>query len=281
MTDAPPGQGDRPSPPGQDASGGVDRTPVIVALGVLLMAIVVGLIAARLGDDDGTADPSSSTEPPPAVTDPSGDATTEPPSTVGTTSTVAGAATEGVEIVDRGFSTYEAVDGLAGSYGVVLENVGGEPIRDFAVEVVVHDTTDAVASSDRFVVGGLQPGARLGLGAEVADSLPHRIGRLDVRVEAGTSGPLPEGAFTVSNVSTSSDEFGMYTRFLVSSSYQAEFAAPLACAVYRDAGGRIVGGASGLVDRIPPRGRANGEVSSFTVVPNAARAEVYVDPRSF
>ena len=82
-------------------------------------------------------------------------------------------------------------------------------------------------------------------------------------------------------MSTSSDEFGVYTTFVVSSSYAVEFELSHAYAVYRDAEGQIVGGANGLIDLIPRRGRANGEVTAFEVVPNVARAEVYVEPGFF
>jgi hypothetical protein len=121
----------------------------------------------------------------------------------------------------------------------------------------------------------------MGLGAEISDPLPNGIGRLDIRTEGREGEPVPGGAFTVADVSTSSDEFGVYTTFVVSSTYAVDFELTPAYAVYRDAAGRIVGGASGLIDLIPPRGRANGEVTAFAVVPNVARAEVYVDPGLF
>ena len=67
----------------------------------------------------------------------------------------------------------------------------------------------------------------------------------------------------------------------MSSSYAVEFELSYAYAVYRDAVGKIVGGANGLVDLIPPGGRSTGEVTAFEVVPNVAQAEVYVDPGLF
>ena len=127
----------------------------------------------------------------------------------------------------------------------------------------------------------MNAGARLGLGAEVSDALPNGIGRLDIRTKEGGAGPVPEGAFAVADVVTSSDEFGVYTTFIVSSSYAVEFELSYAYAVYRDAAGKIVGGANGLVDLIAPGGRSTGEVTAFEVVPNVAQAEVYVDPGSF
>jgi len=272
-----------PPRPGTDAN----RTPVIVAVGVLLTAAAIGLIVARFGDDgdDDSAGPSPITEVPRGATDTTADeptTTTEAAGDGTTTTTTAPSETiDGLEVVDSGFSTYEGFDGQVGSYGVIVENTTDEPITNFTIEVVLYDTTDTVVSSDPHTVAVVNPGARLGLGAEVADALPNGIGRLDVQLEEGSGGPVPEGAFTVSDVSTSSDEFGIYTAFVVSSTYDMELELPYAYAVYRDVAGRIIGGANGFVDVIPPRGRANGEVASFEVVPDVARAEVYVDPGFF
>jgi hypothetical protein len=276
----PPPTPSRPPTPGT----GINRTPVIVAVGVVLTAAAIGLIVARFGDDDGddSAGPSPITEAPSAATDPTDDTiTTTEPSDDTTTTTEPSTTIDGLEVVDSGFSTYEGFDGMVGSYGLILENTTDEPITNFTVEVVIYDTTDTVVSSDPHTVAVVNPGARLGLGAEVADALPNGIGRVDVQVEEGSGGPVPEGAFTISDVSTSSDEFGIYTAFVVSSTYDVELELPYAYAVYRDAAGRIIGGANGFVDVIPARGRANGEVTSFEVVPNVAEAEVYVDPGFF
>jgi len=245
---------------------------------LLLTAIVIGVIVARFGDDDGDAEPSPTTDAPPAVSEPDGGPTTTRESN-GTTSTTARTVpVQGLAVVDSGFSTYQGFDGPAGSYGLILENRGDRPINHLAVQVVVYDRNDTVVGSYDHAVAVVNPGARLGLGAEISDPLPNGIGRLDIRTEGREGEPVPGGAVTVADVSTSSDEFGVYTTFVVSSSYAVELKLTPAYAVYRDAAGRIVGGANGLVDLIPPRGRANGEVTAFAVVPNVARADVYVDP---
>jgi hypothetical protein len=273
VSDGPP----PPSPPGP-APRKANRAPVIVAVGLLLTAVAIGIIVARFGDDDGDAESSPTTDAPPAVSEPD-DGTTATREANGTTSSTARTVpVEGLAVVDSGFSTYEGFDGPAGSYGLILENRSDRPINHLAVQVVVHDENDTVVGRYDHAVATVNPGGRLGLGAEISDPLPNGIGRLDIRTEGREGAPVPGGAFTVADVSTSSDEFGVYTTFVVSSSYAVEFELTPAYAVYRNAAGRIVGGASGLVDRIPPRGRANGEVTAFAVVPNVARAEVYVDP---
>jgi hypothetical protein len=273
VSDGPP----PPSPP-DPAPRRVNRAPVIVAAGLLLTAVAIGIIVARFGDDDGDAEPSPTTDAPPAVSEPDGGTTGPRESNRTTSSTALTVPVQGLAVVDSGFSTYEGFDGPAGSYGLILENRSDRPINHLAVRVDVYDETDARVGSYDHAVAVVNPGARLGLGAEISDPLPRGIGRLDIRTEGRVGEPVPGGAFTVADVSTSSDEFGVYTTFVVSSSYAVEFELTPAYAVYRDAAGRIVGGASGVVDLIPPRGRANGEVTAFAVVPNVARAEVYVDP---
>ena len=282
MSDTRDGSGGAPPPPPPGpAPRDLNRTPVIVAAGLLLTAVAIGVFVARFGDDGDAAEPSPGTDAPPAVSEPDS-GTTAAGESNGTTSTTAGTEPiEGLAVADSGFSTYEGFDGPAGSYGLILENTSDRPINHLAVQVVVYDTNDTVVGSYDHTVAAMSPGARLGLGAEISDSLPNGIGRLDIRTGAREGGPVPNGTFTVADVSTSSDEFGVYTTFVVSSTYAVEFELTPAYAVYRDAAGRIVGGASGLIDLIPPRGRANGEVTAFAVVPNVARAEVYVDPGLF
>jgi hypothetical protein len=273
VSDGPP----PPSPPGP-APRKVNRVPVIVAAGLVLTAVAIGVIVARFGEDGGDAEPSPTTDAPPAVSE-RDDGTTATRESSGTTgSTARTVPVQGLAVVDSGFSTYEGFDGAAGSYGLILENRSDRPINHLAVQVVVYDRNDTAVGTYEHAVATVNPGGRLGLGAEISDPLPNGIGRLDIRTEGREGEPVPGGTFTVAHVSTSSDEFGVYTTFVVSSSYAVEFELTPAYAVYRDVAGRIVGGASGLVDLIPPRGRANGEVTAFAVVPNVARAEVYVDP---
>jgi hypothetical protein len=286
VSDAPDGPGDAPppAPPGIPATRRtLNRTPLLVALGLLLAATAVGLILALLAGDDGkAAEPSPGTRVSAPVSEPDDGptTTTEAPGTTGTTTRLS-QAVDGLEVVDSGFSTYEGVDGPAGSYGLILENTSDKAVTHSTVRVVVHDTNDTVVASHDHDVAVVSPGGRLGLGSEVGDPLAHGIGRLEVLTVEGGGGPVPQGALTASEVSTSSDEFGVYTTFVVSSSYDVELARPHAYAVYRNAAGKIVGGANGVIDPIPPRGRAKGAVTAFAVVPDVARVDVYVDPGSF
>jgi hypothetical protein len=280
VSDAREGSGGAPPRTPGPGRRGLNRTPVLVAAGLLLTAAVIGVLVARLGGDGDAAGPSSGTDAPSAASERDDGSTASSDASDGRTGTTAGAETiDGLAVVDSGFSTYRGFDGPAGSYGLILENRSDKPITYFTVRVVVHDTNDAVVGRFDHDVAVVRPGAKLGLGAEISEPLADGIGRLDIRTEEGEGDPAPRGNLTVADVSTSSDEFGVYTTFVVSSSYDMAFELPHAYAVYRDAAGRIIGGANGLIDVIPPRGRASGEVTAFEVVPTVARAEVYVDPR--
>ena len=274
-TSAAPAPQEPPGPP----RGRRLPTPLLIAVGLLLVAATIGVAVALFAGDDGEADQSSGTDAPPAVSEPGDDpsSTGAPDGTTTTNTTAPAEPIDGLAVVESGFSDYQGFDGPAGSYGLVLENTTGEPITFFTVQVVVYDTNDTVVGTYHHDVAVVNPGTRLGLGAEIGDPVPDGIGRLDIRAEKGEGGPAPRGAFTVADVSTSSDEFGVYTTFVVSSSFDTELELPHAYTVYRNPAGRIVGGANGLIDVIPPRGRVTGEVTAFDVVPNVARADVYVD----
>jgi hypothetical protein len=280
VSDAPDGPGDVPPPPPDRPASELNRTALIVAAVVLAAAAVAVSVAQLAGDDGEGAEPPPGSGAPTVVSEPDDGTTTttEAPDATTTTTTGPVETVVGLRVVDSGFSTYPGIDGPTGSYGLILENSGDKPLTRFTVQVVVHDTNDDVVASYDHEVAVMRPGARLGLGDEISDPLPNGIGRLDIRTEERRGDPVPQGAFTVADVSTTSDEFGVYTTFVVSSSYEVGFRLSHAYAVYRDAAGKIMGGAAGLIDVIPAGGRATGEVTAFTVVPNVARADVYVDP---
>ena len=262
------------------------RTPLVVALGVVVAAVGVGLIVGWWTDGDESPDP-------PAVA-PVGTADADSPATTQATGTTGGAVAdstattpaprtetvEGIEVVGRGFSASEGIAGRVGSYGVVIENTNDAPAVFLTVHVAVRDGTGAVVASNRHRVTVVHPGTRFGVGAQVTGPMTDDIDALDVSIDAG-AGPLPEGAVSATDVSTSSDEFGTYTSFVASSSYAEELPEPRVHVVYRNARGEIVGGDRGPVDAIEPGGRTRGEVTSYDRIPRVDRAEVYVDPGLF
>jgi len=269
---APPGYG---APSGHLGGGGSNRTALYVAVAVVALAAVVGLVVvlASRGDDGGpstSGTTTSTTSGEPATTAGSGG---EPGKTTG--------AVSGLKVAESGFSTYRGYSGTAGSYGVVITNTGREPVTNFTVKIAIYDKNDTVIGSHPQTVAKLAPGQKLGIGNPVTDDLSGGIGKLTVSFEEGFGTAVPEGAFTVSDVAMKTTDFGNNVSFKVASSYKEDLENIASFAIFRDAGGKIVGGANGFVALVPAGGRANGTVDAFDVIPTATRADVYVDKGFF
>ena len=266
------------APSGPQAPGtGQNKTPLYIAIGAVAVALVVLLVVVLTGgDDDDDPTTSPTTEQQTTTTDdPSGGgpATTEPSSGGGGTS--GSAAVDGLEVTDEGW----AADNT--SYGFVITNTASEARVNFTVDVAIYDTADTVITSNSHMVGRINPGDTLGIGYDVTEDIPNGIGRLEFTFEEGYEDSAPEGEFTVSEVSTQTDEYGSETTFLVASSYQVDLETTYAYAIYRDSAGSIVGGTYGFVDLIPAGGQAQGSVLSYEPVANVATTDVYVDQGYF
>jgi hypothetical protein len=286
----PPGPGGpgAPGPYGASPYGGVpgqapspNRTPLFIGLGVVVAIAVIGLIVALSagGDDDETASPPDTSIEAPEVTTVEPTETTEGGSVGGATegtNTV-----EGLAMVDSGWSVAADDSIIEGSYGIIIENQGDELVTNFNVEVAIYDMNDTVVGTNNHMVAKLAPGERLGIGYDISDDVSNGISRLEVGFEEGYGDSVPEGAFTVSEVATTTDEYGTTTTFTVASSYTVDLDSPYAYVIYRDEAGKIIGGTYGLVDMVPAGGRANGELTSYEPVPNVATAEVWVDQGYF
>jgi hypothetical protein len=285
----PPGPGG-PGAPGPYSSGpyggpapqSPNRTPLFIGLGVVVAIAVIGLIVALSGGDDEPSETGN--RPQVTVTEP--EVTTLDPTetTDGGSSGTASSGTteiEGLAMVDNGFSVAEDDSIVEGSYGIIIENQGDELVTNFSVEVAIYDLNDTVVGTNSHMVAKLAPGERLGIGYDISDDVSNGIDRLEVGFEEGYGDSVPEGAFSVSDVATTTDEYGTETTFVVASSYTVDLDSPYAYVIYRDAAGKIIGGTYGIVDMVPAGGRANGTLTSYDPVPNVATAEVWVDQGYF
>jgi hypothetical protein len=249
---------------------------------VVAIAVIGLIVALSSGGDDGDDEASS---PPTTSEAPTTTATDSPETT--TDSGSVGSASEGtteitgLAMVDSGWSVAENDDIVEGSYGIIIENQGDQLVTNFSVEVAIYDLNDTVLGTNSHQVAKLAPGERLGIGYDINDDITDGISRLEVAFEEGFGDSVPEGAFTVSEVSTTTDEYGTATTFVVASSYTQDLESPYAYVIYRDAAGAIIGGTYGFVDMVPAGGRATGEVTSYEPVPNVATAEVWVDQGYF
>ena len=87
--------------------------------------------------------------------------------------------------------------------------------------MAIYDLNDTVVGTNNHMVAKLAP-ARLGIGYDINDDVSNGISRLDVAFEEGYGDSVPEGAFPVSEVATTTDEYGTETTFTVASSYTVD-----------------------------------------------------------
>jgi hypothetical protein len=269
----PPGYGPSGYPSGvAPGGGGSTPTALYVAVAVVVLAAVVGLVVVLASRSGGGGSPTSATTT---------NTSARPATTAGRDPGETTGAISGVKVAESGFSTYQGFSGTAGSYGVVITNTGREPVTNFTVKIAIYDKSDTVIGSHPQTVAKLAPGQELGIGSSITDDLSGGIGKLTVSFEEGFGTAVPEGAFTVSDVAMKTTDFGNDVSFKVASSYREDLENIATFAIFRDAGGKIVGGANGYVALVPAGGRSNGTVSAFDVIPTAKRADVYVDKGFF
>lgn len=268
----PPGPYGPPSGP-QAPGSGQNKTPLYIAIGAVAVALLVILfVALSGGDDDDDPSTAPTTQQPPTTEETDGTATpptTEPSSTGGGGS----AAVDGLEVTDSGFSNT--------GYGFLITNSADEARVNFTVDVAIYDANDTVIGSDTHMVGRVNPGETLGIGYDITDEVPNGVGRLEFTFEEGYEDSAPEGSFSVSEVSTQTDEFSTETTFTVASTYQVDLETTYAYAIYRNGSGQIIGGTYGFVDLIPAGGQARGTITSFEPVEGVTDTEVYVDQGYF
>ena len=268
-------------PPVGQPPGNQNRTPLYIAIGAVVAAALVGLIVVLSGGDEDD-EPTATTEQQAPTTEEQAP-TTEDGSTptTGDTGGSGSTAVDGLVLADSGFSTFPGYDGTAGSYGILINNSSDEARVNFTVDVAIYDQNDTVIGTGSHTVARLNAGETLGIGYDITDDVTNGIGRLDVTFEEGYGSSAPEGAFAVSEVATTTDDYSTETTFTVESSFQVDADSPYAYAIYRDAAGTIIGGTYGFVDLVPAGGRAQGSISSYEPVPNVATTEVYVDQGYF
>lgn len=268
-------------PPVAPAAGQQNKTPLFVAIGVVVTIALVALIVMLTGDDD-TASPDDppTTDPrvPTTPTDDTIDEPDDPPS---------GNAT--VEVVDSGFSNFMGgfdQDERSASYGFIIENTGDTLATDIQVSVSAYDAAGTAVASASHTVYVLRPGEQMGIGDEFfGTTLTTDIDSVDVQVgepsDFGIDDVPAEGALTAEGITTRADDYNLTTTFTAKSTYAQQIDSPSAYAIYRDADGNIVGGSVGWLDFLPANGSTAGEVRSYDVIPNVATTEIYLDPGWF
>jgi hypothetical protein len=278
-------------PPGAQQPGQQNRTPLYIAIGVVVAAALVGLIVVLTGgDDDPDTDPTASTnttESGPPTTTVGPDDPADPPATESDPDEPAG--NGDVEVVEQGFSNFMGgfdQDERSASYGFIVENTSDELATDISISVSAFAADGTALASASHTVYVLRPGEKMGVGDEFyGENFAAEVAELQVQVsepsDYGLEDVPDEGALTAEGITTSADEYGVTTTFTAKSTYAQQIDSPYVYAIYRDAAGEIIGGSYDFLDFIAANGSTAGEVSSYENIPNIASTEVYLDPGYF
>lgn len=194
-----------------------------------------------------------------------------------------------VVVAESGFSEYEATDVSYTAWAVVLDN----PNPGWAATNVSLDLTFTGADGQELgrveetiplllpgemawareqPTNDLNPGARL-YGAEA----------LDAKVTVGEWQRLdePAGTLEVGTIEMGLDGAAIWSVTApVTSSWSTDLERPVAVAVFRDARGKLLGGARESEPTIPANGTANVTVEEWEDLEGVDKAELFVSPSS-
>jgi hypothetical protein len=275
-------------PPGAQPPGQQNKTPLYVAIGVVAAAALVGLIVilSSGGDDDPSPGTTTTEVAGPPTTGDTPDTTADTPDTTDDPEP-SGDAT--IELAESGFSNFMGgydQDEKSVAYGFIVENTGDATATDIQISVSAFDASGTALASDSHTIYVLRPGEKMGIGDEFyGDTFTTDVAELDVQVseasEYGAEDVPEEGALAAEGITTTADDYSIATTFTATSTYAQQIDSPYAYAIYRDAGGAIIGGSTGYLDFIAANGSTAGEVTSWDVIPNVASTEVYLDPGWF
>ena len=194
-----------------------------------------------------------------------------------------------VAVVDEGFSNFMGgydQDERSASYGFIVENSGDETATDISISVSAFDASGTALASASHTVYVLRPGEQMGIGDEFfGENFATEVADIQIQVsepsDYGLEDVPDEGALTAEGITTTADEYGVRTTFTAQSTYAQQIDNPYVYAIYRDAGGNIIGGSYGFLDFIAANGSTAGEVTSYENIPNIASTEIYLDPGYF
>jgi hypothetical protein len=188
-----------------------------------------------------------------------------------------------IEVVEAGVCGYD--DGLGQvTYGVVVQNVGTETLRDVNLSVDVGGS--GVTGTGRSVphyLYVLAPGEQIGVGYRSPQGSTSDELTLQVRAtqQPVVEQPEADATLAVSGVATAVEEETRTTDFTLTSSYPFPLQRIEVFVIYRDAEGTIVGGEQDFVERVETQGTVTHTTTSTYVNPAATEAVVFVNEHPF
>lgn len=184
-----------------------------------------------------------------------------------------------VKITGNGFTQLppDSIGSSYVSYGVVVQNPSDDIATRVSLNVAFYNDAGVVVKAESPSIDVILPGQTAAYG----ETIPAAgATRMEVQALVGTwqTATTTTGAFTASGVSTTPREYlGLQTNATLSSTFAKDLKSVVAVAIYRDAGGAIVGGDRTFVDFVPAGGSAAVEITSFSDLPAPAGTEVYAE----
>lgn len=247
---------------------GVDRRAV---LGLVFAASAVAACSPDSPETTASESPSTSDSPPdPAMPD-------STPPTSG-----------GLQVAESGWSHEAKANGRVRSYGVIVENTSDRVAFQTTAKVRFVDAAgkDAMDPSGSFLEGRVtvvRPGERVGFGAtfladgDAAVKMEVALTTAEWWGEDNTA--LEFAPITVGDVATDRSHPPRHLTFTVTSDYSENLVSTRAAAVFRNAEGEIVGGATAPETTPLPSGQSEGSITVEYGIPlsaDPAKTEAYV-----
>lgn len=185
-------------------------------------------------------------------------------------------------LVEQGFTP--GTDGSGTDWaqvGLVFHNPNSTTIARFVrIQLTFYDANNGLAGSSEETVGPILPGQDGAFGQPIFDVRNATEMDVSFRVDWQPSDIAGFGGLTFEQVSTEPEQFGGFqTRGFVVSSFQAEQENVQVVAIYKDAGGKVLGGEFTYVDFVPAMGRSPFEISTFSQFEvSIAATEMYASP---
>lgn len=246
------------------------RRRLWIAVTAAVAAIVVIVAIASGGDDTSEKARKASGDPHTSVV------SNDTP--VGTTPTTEAVKHE-VTITGNGF-TQIAPDSIGASYvsyGVIVQNPSNDIATRVSLNVAFYNDAGVVVKADNPTIDVILPGQTAAYGETIQAAGATRM-EVQALVGDWQTATTTTGAFTASGVSTTPrDYLGLQTNATLSSTFAKDLKQVVAVAIYRDAGGAIVGGDRTYVDFVPAGGSAAVEITGLSHLDAPAGTEVYAE----
>jgi hypothetical protein len=184
-------------------------------------------------------------------------------------------------LIDSGFSQYSSFGTHGINYALLVKNTSSDSTFDQAEVTIsfLNKAGTSVASDDTF----LDPIPAGKVGALVSDVLDVPAGAKANRMVVELSDPLDwisqpgeiSGKVVSVNASNSYGTYEVKTTALFTSTFLGQEKDVSVYAVYRNAGGKIIGGVQDYVNVVPASGKANHVFDDLPNVGGVKRVEVY------